>query len=288
MLWAIPDFVSLHHGCSCWGNSYDNKSYSATLVASHGGESFLWFNFSPVTSTSTPPPPIISWRCVILPCLCICKYFKNSFNSSTQELNQDKGAWPETLQMFSSWRINLLPLRRNSTIVCGRNFSRLILMTVTWKPWRRSSGNRWRLGAATVGEGCSARWSRAWQEADAVHWARCTVLYSERYMVTILFSARNGTTYWTTGGSASRPASVGVLRHLPHPSLHQKDLCLHSAISGCAPEQQAHGGLNGGPEVPPTVYCLRTVGWSSVSNNLMVWFLVAPYLWNIEPTLHYR
>lgn len=101
-------------------------------------------------------------------------------------------------------------------IVCGRNFSRLVLMTVAWKPWR-SSGNRWRLGAATVGEGCSARWSRAWQEAGALHWARCPVLYSERYMVTILFSARNGTTYWTTGGSASRPASVGALQHLPHP-----------------------------------------------------------------------
>ena len=161
---------------------------------------------------------------------------------------------------------------------------------VTWKPWGRSSGRRWRLGEATVGEGCSARWSRAWQEADAPCWARCPVLYSEKSMVTILFSARNGTTYWTTGRSAPCPASGGVFQHLPHPCPPTRRTSATTVPSLIVPQNSRPAGdFDGGSKALHTVYCLwRTVWWLSVSNNLMVWFLIAPYLWNIETTLHCR
>ena len=67
------------------------------------------------------------------------------------------------------------------------------------------------------------------------------MLYSERSMVTILFSARNGTTYWTTGRSAPWPASGGVFQRLPHPCPPTRTSAT-TAPSDCPPEQQARGG----------------------------------------------
>ena len=126
-LWSLLDLICSSVGCVEEFNALSHPRFYITAPGVFLLREPLWqqelFSYSGCFTWQSPffglisllwhqhPPPLpartISWRCVILPCLCICKDFKNSFNSYTQELNQDKGAWPETLQMFSSWRIHL-------------------------------------------------------------------------------------------------------------------------------------------------------------------------------------
>lgn len=159
-------------------------------------------------------------------------------------------------------------------IVFGTNFTTDFNDNVTWKPWRMCSGRKWRVEVLAVPGGHLGG-----------------IQHCER---SVCVSRPNGT--WVPGGTQkdaqwqSRfPQEVGPFIGLLGSQLH---VLLHRSFSAAAlvpvlpprkgPEpswRHVWWALGTCTEArrrrTPGCHQRRTVGWSSVSNNFVIWVLVA-------------